>query len=147
MDTPSAGHPHSMTYEIVFTADDPFATVRTFGRASLEGYVAYMEELVADPRFRRGMNLLADHRRLDVSHLTSGQLRVLAQLMGNFADRFGDGRSAIVMDGPLPFGLARMWESFSNPRYPDQYRICRSVEEAQRWLRFGASARDVPPAS
>lgn len=39
--------------------------VATSGQADLGGFRAFIEELLSSPRFRSGMNILADHTNLD----------------------------------------------------------------------------------
>jgi len=55
-----------------------------------------------------------------------------------FADSISDGigpRIALVVEGTLRFGLARMLATFGSTRGDLDYQAFRDHEEAERWLR------------
>ena len=50
-----------MKYTIDFSGSPQDVTITTFGPASREGLVGFVQDLVDDPRYRPGMFILVDH--------------------------------------------------------------------------------------
>lgn len=126
-----------MEYEIVFDIDSDLAIVRTSGVASLEGFAAYLRELVSDPRWRHGMDVLSDHTALEAGHLTAGDIEALVAVHFPYAHVIGPGLCAIVCGSALKFGLARMFEAHASVQLPFRSRVFATREEAFAWLREG----------
>jgi hypothetical protein len=135
-----------MEYEISFDSDVEIAVVKTSGVASLGGFVAYLRALVADPRWRRGMDLLSDHTALEAGNLTAGDMEVLVGLYFPFAHAIGPGLCAIVCGSSLELGLARMFDAQASGRLPFNSRVFTNLEEALDWLRAG-DTRDEPAST
>jgi len=126
-----------MLHEIQIDADRTTVTIRASGQASVEGFDAYLKELLAHPRWLPGMRALVDLRNLDASHLTKDQVKQISDLHVPIGDRLGGGPCAIVVSDPLHFGLARMWEAYSDRRVPLRVRVFDSMDEAREWLSSG----------
>lgn len=132
-----------MEYEIVFDIDSELAIVRTSGAASLEGFSAYLQALVSDPRWRRGMDVLSDHTDLEASHVTAGDIEALVAIHVPYAHAIGPGLCAIVCGSSLKFGLARMFDAYAYDQLPFRSRVFATIEEAFAWLREGDLTSDT----
>jgi len=123
-----------MLHEIEFDEDRTAVTIRASGQASLEGFEAYLKEVLGHPRWLPGTRVLVDFRSLDGSHLTKEQVRQISDLHVPYSDRIGSGRCAIVVSDPLHFGLARMWEAYSDRRLSLRVRVFDSMDDAREWV-------------
>jgi hypothetical protein len=123
-----------MEFEITFSDDLLYVVVTTSGPAALEGFAAYLEALVSDPRWRPGRDVLSDQSRLDARSLTAAEIESILELHLRYAEAIGPGLSAIVTGSPLKFGLARMFEAQGQDALPFRMRIFATVEKAEAWL-------------
>ena len=125
-----------MEYEFIFV-DSSLVICRSFGVASVEGFVDSAEALTSDPRWRPGMDTISDHTHLDASRLTASDIEQIASEEGEYSDEIGPGRAAIVVgpDSPNRYGLARMFEAYIEPLVETRVRAFRTFDEALAWLR------------
>jgi hypothetical protein len=123
-------------YEIVWSGDPEDLLVTTEGTATAEGLTACVREVIADPRFRKGMRVLADHRELDWSRLTLEEIHAHVDALAADADRIGRSFCAMVMGKPVDFGIARMTEQYAaaNRDFRAELKVFASIEHARQWL-------------
>jgi hypothetical protein len=99
----------------------------------------YGGELV-DPTFDPALDQIFDGRAIDRLEVTSEALRTLADLMVVVDGALPPGihpRVAIVVPTDVAFGLARMYQAYRESRgTPKQYYVCRSMDEARRWMQL-----------
>lgn len=129
-----------MNFEISFIDGDQIAVVKTSGHATREGFDAFPEAVMADPRWRRGMSILGDHRELDMSGLSAQDIRDLGNNRLLRGGAIGAGRLAIVASTPAAFGLARMAENYGEGVMPCLVRAFKTTDEALAWLREKSGA-------
>jgi hypothetical protein len=114
--------------------DGPFQVIlRTWGPASVQVFTELNGLLQSDTRITDGTNMLFDHSQLDMSGMTTDQIRTIASNTGGDYQGRG-GRIAIVMPQPSSFGLGRMWQSMTGDQISARARVVDSVDEAYRWL-------------
>jgi len=113
--------------------------VATSGQANLGGFRAFIEELLTSPRFRPGMNILADHTNLDAQPLTSEHMRALSGIVIDFDERIGPGLCATVVPSPHKFRLAQTWQKLVQDHVLMRTGIFYSREFADGWLRSAQS--------
>ena len=108
------------------------------GNTTLREVLSHFDELEADPTCPRGADVL-----LDLTAMTSlpnvGQIRTAADRAANAARRVKFGSCAIVVGSEAIFGMARVFETFTEPHFA-RSRVFRSREAADAWL-------DEPAAS
>ena len=117
-------------------------TVTTGGEGNVEGIIAFLDAIVAHPQWRPGLNILLDHRRLDIARIT---VEVIDRVSGYFqeiAPELGDGRIALVMHKDIDFGIARAWELVTRPYVDMAIGVFRQVDEACRWLTQAPNTKD-----
>jgi hypothetical protein len=122
-------------WEIVFDGGPQDLTVTTSGAASVEGFERFLEEVLADPRYRPGSSSLIDHRELDASALTPASVRAIADIFVRRDSQIGPGYCALVMGEPYKYGLARMWQAYCDDHLGLHTRVFYSLEDARDWLR------------
>jgi hypothetical protein len=100
----------AVEYTIEFSGSPQDVTITTYGPASRDGLVGFVQDLVDDPRFRPGMFVLVDHLALDATTINGDDIRAQAQRVINLEEELGPCTLAIVVPTPLAFGYARMYE-------------------------------------
>ncbi|HJQ54466.1 MAG TPA: hypothetical protein VJ825_11560 [Gemmatimonadaceae bacterium] len=93
-----------------------------------------VEDAIANPEFRRGMNFLWDRRPGDSSSATVDYLREALYYLRLLAERIGPHAWAIVAHNPPDFGKARMLETMSDQTQVT-IRAFQSCGDAEEWLR------------
>ena len=124
-----------MDFEISFIDDAQIAVVKTSGRATIEGFDAFLEAVTSDPRWRPGMSILSDHSELDVAHISSQDIESIVSFRLSRADELGDGCLALVANTPLKYGLSREFEAYGEVVLPLRTRIFATTDDALAWLR------------
>lgn len=122
-----------MEHAIEFGGAPQDVTIRTSGPATAEGLIAFVNELVADARFRPGMAVLVDHSDLDARPLTGADIRAMADVVIKLDERIGTSRVAILVPNPLTFGYARMYELHAAETQLHS-RVFYSRDDALKWL-------------
>jgi len=122
-------------YAIRFGGDPEDVLVTTSGEAELDALHRFVEEVIADPRFRPGMSVIVDHTALDVSTLTAADMRARSSRLAANADRIGPSRVATVVAGQAAFGLWRMMDAYEDGLLESDGRVFYSLDEARAWLR------------
>jgi len=105
------------------------------GPFEFESWRRTFERLVAHASFVPGMPCLWDIRGADTSAIDRHGLVTIADYMKDHGGARGRGKTAIVAASDLDFGVSRMYEGISASTTPVELRVCRSTDEAERWLR------------
>jgi hypothetical protein len=108
--------------------------VSATGVADPDGLDAWLEAVLADPRWQPPMRVLIDYRLLDWGQMTAAEIEERVEVIARQADRIGASRVALVTDRKLDFGLLRMEEAQLEGRMRYEVGIFRSTEEARAWL-------------
>ena len=102
------------------------------GPTTLKEVLAHFDELELDPDCPPGLDVL-----LDLSEQTSlpnvGQIRTAAERAGDASRRVGFGACAIVVGSEALFGMARVFETFTEQHFT-RTAVFRSREAAEAWL-------------
>jgi hypothetical protein len=122
--------------EFEFTWIDPSLVVsRTSGLASAEGFSALYEQLVSQPEFQPGVKVLSDHTKLDVSALTAADIEKIADARVLFIGSIGVSSAVVVgPHSPAKYGLARMFEAFSDGENDARVGVFETFDDAMAWL-------------
>ena len=138
-----------VTYEFRFDDEIRALVVTASGEATMMGFKAYIADVLAHPRWTPGTNLLVDFRQLDTRNLSSQDIQELAEIHIANDQRIGQGALAIVMGQAASFGLARMWEAYTDGRLALHTRVFHTLEEGLAWMREVsgrfAGQEDAPP--
>lgn len=97
-------------------------------------FLLYYQNLFQDDRFDKSHNLLVDLRRADSAIRTPEALREFAGIASaHYAGAETSTKVAVVASQDVSFGLARMYEVFSN-KVPWEFVVFRSADAALAWL-------------
>ena len=83
------------------------------------------------------LNCLWDLTQADLSDIVTGDLRDEAMQTRALADKRKGGKTALVAEGTVEFGISRMLEVFYELQYmPFAIEVFRTIDEAMKWLQF-----------
>jgi hypothetical protein len=110
------------------------ACIKMSGPLSGPAILGAFHAAVGSPEYQTGMARLWDFTEADPSSLDSETLEQMARHSLRFPPGVRDVRVALVAPSDLGYGLARMFEAFSNGVAAITPRVFHSVEEAEAWL-------------
>jgi hypothetical protein len=122
-----------MGYELYVEREAGLARVSLFGQNSVEQHLQWINDLVSNPNWLPGFDVLVDTRGLTNPDLPYQQVCEIAQYVKRLNERLGAGRHAVVGDTDLLFRYCRMAEQLCLPCSRD-ILVFRDVEAARRWL-------------
>lgn len=93
----------------------------------------HKEELLRDPALLAGMRQLTDTRAVTDLRVTPAGVAAFAGFDRARGDGMGDFKLAIVAEGDLIFGMARMYQGTTDAD-GDAVGIFRTPDEARAWL-------------
>ena len=120
-----------MAYKLTWEPDGCVVTYS--GVCSDEDLNGAHRELHADPRFIGLTHQLCDLSMVSQFALTSDAIRAAARFDEELSHRFPGRQIAMVIDGPVGFGLARMYQLHA-PRAQWDFEIFNTRREARAWL-------------
>ncbi len=140
------GEPGGVTvnYDVRFSETERQVMIAVRGELTISGIAEYIRKTLADPRWRPGMNVLFDYRRVDVDKLSGEDIEHMADLVVAHKDEHRGSRLAMVMDNDLSFGLARMWQSqVGEAGSLEASLVTHSMSEALEWLKMARFDQSV----
>lgn len=91
-------------------------------------------EMLDDPAFRPGANMLWDFRTIEKGAATEEEIVDLVSMVKENQPRRGSGyKVALLADKDLFYGLTRMYQAYSGS-LPFEVMAFRSMDEASQWL-------------
>ena len=123
-----------MEFELTWV-DQSLVICRTNGTASVEGYREMLQALISQPEFRPGVDLVVDHRSVDVSALTAVEIEQIAGFRVELGKAAGRSVGVAGLDSPLRYGLARMFGAYTHSRAGIEISWFETLDDALRWLR------------
>jgi hypothetical protein len=108
---------------------------RCTGETMLREVLAHFAELEVDPDCPPHADVLLDLR--EITNLPNvGQIRAAAERTGDASRKVGFGACAIVVGSEAWFGMARVFEAFTEAHF-ERTSVFRSIEAAEVWLDGG----------
>jgi hypothetical protein len=130
-----------MEYEVVWGGDPEDILITTSGDASVADLHAWVQEAIADPRFRENMKVLIDHTQTRWWALSNEEIRLRGELITGQGHKTGSQRLAFVVGSPVDFGIGRMLQAQIAGSTQLVSEVFESIEAARDWLRLpGAGA-------
>lgn len=123
-----------MEYSIDMDRTRGLITVSARGDATAADFQSYIADLLKPPCSEVDFNVLSDLRNVNMGTLSGDDVRDIARLVATRRSEVLTIKHAIVVGGPLSFGLARMYQTLSDDVDPQDLRIFYDIDEARRWL-------------
>jgi hypothetical protein len=116
---------------------DAIFEVTTSGDAILQGYYDFTKAVLEHEDWKPGGLILLNHTKLNTGPLTIDDVQAIANISGQYSERLGTAKVAIVVDRDLDYGMTRMWQGFveSHTTSDDSAEIFRNRDEAVAWLK------------
>lgn len=81
------------------------------------------------------LHIVFDLTNADMSAITADQMENIVSVAKRYAHLREGGKTAFVMSSELGYGLARMYEAYSQVRdHPIAHHVFRNMEEAMSWM-------------
>jgi hypothetical protein len=122
-----------MGVTISYDPSSDLTILKAEGVSGYEDFKQAVEHFYKSGDFNLSGPVLCDLRRVVVGMFTSEEIHKLAEMVVQFEKYRGSGKTAIVAQQDIVFGLARMFEQFTGSR-SDTIRVFREVQQAHLWL-------------
>ena len=123
-----------MRWTIEEGRDGGWWRVTTSGTFSSDGHVRMVNDIVSQPEWRPGTDILFDHRALDWGESGFATMFRAVQTHRAFEEQIGDGRAAILMGSELSFANARQFELLLGSQTAARLHVTRDEADAIAWL-------------
>ena len=122
-------------YDIIAHPEEGYIYVNAQGSIDLGRLKKMYSSVLMSPMYRKEMNRLWDFRRMDVSQLTSEDLRSFAAYM-KFKELGTDMvNAAILVTRDLEYGMVRMLQALGDGVLSPNVIVTRNLDEALTWVR------------
>lgn len=128
-----------MEYRFRFLTGQSAVIITTSGEADADVVLKILEAKYSHSLWVPGMSALIDHRQVDMTIITSNDLKryqsgaeALVQKFGFNA--IGKARDATVVSRPVDYGIVRQWEIPVEADLPFQHKAFMSYADALEWL-------------
>lgn len=105
---------------------------------SVEVLIGWVGEFLDHPYFRRSTNVIWDVLGVRDAELSFADMQTFGDYLLLNRERRGGGRSSLVTDNDLIFGLFRTHEMLNQEKFDYDFRVFRDLETARTWVEEGA---------
>jgi hypothetical protein len=123
-----------LRHEITVENNGMCLVVTTHGVADIPGIFAFLDDIVSHPQWVPGMQILVDHRDLNLNKIAQDGIREVSRYFANLSLNLGNGKIAFVLNRDIDFGIARAWELMTADDVEISIYMFRSIEDARTWL-------------
>ncbi len=128
-----------------FDSATGLVTLTVEGEVDGPGIRSALQDVVDDPQFRKGADILWDFRNATGQDPSGGGIQDLVSFVASIKERRGSGyRVALVASGDLEYGFARMYEAYAE-HLPFALRVFRDLHEARTWLSTAVPGSEAGP--
>jgi len=104
------------------------------GNNRLKDIIQALKDMLVDPQYKKSADILWDFRDITTPHTNSQEIRELVSFIRKNRHVRGSGyRVALVVSRDLDYGIARMYDAYSEG-LPFQMKIFREFDEAYSWV-------------
>ncbi len=129
-----------MEFEISFVNDH--FEVKLTGKAGADDCRRYFDCLTSHAQWRPGSLVLSDETELELSHLSSEDVRAIAAVCGERKDIMGATRFAAYVGSELAYGMNRMFQAHAEIKWDAQICVFKTRSEALAWLLNQSPGKD-----
>ena len=123
-----------MTIERRIDPETGRVTLTATGSIEVKDLQGSLREMTEAAEFRPGADIVWDFRKAEAADLTPDRLRDMVSFVSGIQEARGsDYKVAIVVARNVDFGLARMYEAFSD-ELPCELRVFMNLEDADAWM-------------
>ena len=115
--------------------DDGIMEIIARGDFSVDDFKKMTEQIIADPRWKPGINTISDFRDLNINNIDFKDIYKIEKIHLKFDDEIGSGKIALIFEKDLGFGMGRSYEAISNRVIKSKIRTFRNYEDGINWIR------------
>lgn len=110
------------------------AYIKMTGKVSSKDILDTFDIVVSSEKYKKGMGRLWDFTDVDVSSLDSHVMPQMAQYSLSFPPGIRDVKVAFIATKTNVYGLARMFQAYSDIYAKTQVKIFDTIEKAEQWI-------------
>ena len=114
--------------------DDQILEIKTSGIFSLDDTTKMVEQIIENPRWKPGMNIIADFREIDVKGLSVNEIYKAKNLHVQYNDIAGEGKIATILSSNLAYGFSRVYQAISSSQVKSQFMTFRDYSHGIDWI-------------
>ena len=122
-----------MDWELNFREDE-ILEMKTSGIFSFDDLTKMVEQVMDDPKWKPGMNVIADFRDVDVKGVNVNEIYRAKNLHVQYNDMAGEGKIATILSSNLAYGFSRVYQSISNSHVKSRIMSFRDYENGIDWI-------------
>jgi hypothetical protein len=123
-----------MDFEISFRKETGYFLIKTSGDTTPDDVEASLLKVFTSPDWSNGKNILYDNRLENLEKLTSDDVQRISLKFTQFNDKLKNSKIAMVMPKDVAYGLARMWENYTETDATFKTNVFRSIDNALKWI-------------
>ena len=123
-----------MDFEISFKKETGYFIIKTSGDTTPDDVEASLEQVFISPDWSNGKNILYDNRLENLDKLSSDDVQRISLKFTQFNEKLRNSKIALVMPKDVAYGLARMWENYTETTATFRTSVFRSMDNALKWI-------------
>ena len=123
----------NLTSKLEFDEEGAFVRIRLRGTATVSAVKSVYRAVL---RSYPNENRLWDYREADLSKLTTQDLAAIRDFAAAREAGAEARRVVLLVSRDLDFGIARMYGSMAEAKYPARFSVFREKDAAENWLRI-----------
>jgi hypothetical protein len=123
-----------MDFEISFVKEKGYFVIKTSGDTTPDDVEASLKQVFNSPYWSPGTHILYDNRLENLDNLSSDDVQKISLKFTQFNDKLENSKISLVMPKDIAFGLARMWEFYTENTATFRTNVFRSMDKALKWI-------------
>jgi len=123
-----------MDFEISFSKETGYFIIKTRGDTTPDDVEASLLQVFTSPDWSNGKNILYDNRLENLENLSSDDVQRISLKFTQFNEKLKNSKIALVMPKDVAYGLARMWENYTETNATFRTNVFRSFDNALQWI-------------
>ncbi len=115
--------------------DGEIMEIKASGIFSLDDIKKMIEQVASDPKWKPGMNIIADFRDIDVKGISVTEIYKAKNLHIQYNDIAGEGKIATILGSNLAYGFSRVYQAITSTHVKSQIMTFREYEHGMDWIR------------
>lgn len=124
-----------MIFNFDLASDNSVLFLTTSGDSSAQDFIDCLLEMKRIIEESNVSKIIADHRKVNFAVTDTSDLSLLIAKTHEVIPVLRNRQIATVVDSDLGFAFGRMWDSMGAGGEAIEHKICRSIEEANEWLK------------
>ena len=114
--------------------NDEILEMKTYGIFAFDDLARMIEQIIIDPKWKPGMNIIADFREVDVRGVSVKEIYEAKDLHTQYNDLAGEGKIATILGSNLAYGFSRMYQAIAGTDVKSRIMTFRDYENGVDWI-------------